>query len=65
MKEENLSKIDEIVLKLPIQKIEVDIGIYRLVVTDADGIRHYFVKNNGYDGYSMDTIIPIEDNNPN
>lgn len=53
---------DKIILKLPIKKIDTDRDNYKVVITDADDIHHYFTKDNGYDGYSMDTIIPIEDN---
>lgn len=48
-------------INLPIKIIES--SFYDLVLLDSNGYYHYFDETGEYDGWSRDTIIPIEENN--
>ena len=56
-----ISEIKEITIALPLKEIKKDSANYELVITDANGIDHYFNEDGTYDGYSKDPCIPLED----
>lgn len=62
-KKENLleNNIKMIKLFLPVRKIILNSQCYKLIIIDNKGIYYCFTED-GYDGYSCDTIIPTEDN---
>ena len=62
-KKENLLEKNRktIILFLPIKKIILNSQCYKLIIIDNKEISYYFTED-GYDGYSENLTIPIEEN---